>query len=418
MNFKPPVWLLADHDVVMVGYRGVDGTPRLDCPEVSAVFREKTTDLLSPTSLDLVGAAIKKSSTRLTESGIDLQGYVIPQVVEDMESARKQLGYEKINLLSQSYGTRVAQIYANMYSDILLRSAMIGVNPPGHFLWSPDVVDSQVLDYSNLWKNQMGENAPDLAASMKTVNTNMPTHWLFLPINPGKVKIISFMFLYHRTTAPLVFEAYLSAAKGDPSGLALLSLAFDLMVPNIMTWGELFAIGCSADYEPGRDYRNTLTSPGAILGSPLSLLIWGSAAENWPSFLINERFRQINPSDVETLLINGNFDFATPARFAETELLPALSHAQSIVLKDMGHVNDFWSFQPKACQTLLTSFYKTGQADSSIYQTIPMDFKPKVRLTVIAKVLFGISLVLLFGLAALIWNMLQNRKRRQLSSNK
>ena len=54
------------------------------------------------------------------------------------------LGYERVNLLSGSYGTRVAMIYSWMYPDSLHHSAMIAVNTPGHFAWEPDVVDALI----------------------------------------------------------------------------------------------------------------------------------------------------------------------------------------------------------------------------------------------------------------------------------
>lgn len=404
MTFKPPIWLLENHDIVMVGYRGVDGTPKLDCPEVSTALKGKSGDLLSVESLDLVGAALKACSVRLTDSGIDLRGYMISQVVEDMESTRQLLEYEKINLLSQSYGTRIAQIYAEMYPQSLFRSVMLGANPPGHFISTPDVIDNQLRDYADLWKGISRDTAPDLVSSMRLVNANMPSRWLFLPINPGKVKVVAFSLLSHRTTAPMTFDAYLSAANGDPSGLALMSLAYDLIFPKLSTWGEFFAIGCSADYQPEREYRTDLSSPDAILGSPLSLLIWGSAAGNWPSILMDERFRHVNPSDVETLLVNGNLDFSTPAQFTETELLPTLSNVQKIKLTDMGHTNDFWGFQAEARQQLLTSFYSTGKADASLYVYTPMDFKPKISFPVLAKILLGVSCFLLIGFVWLIWS--------------
>ncbi len=100
---------------------------------------------------------------------------------------------------------------------------------------------------------------------------------MFLPINPGKVKTVAFVLLYHRSTAPMVFDAYLKPEKGDPSGLVLMSITYDFVLPNIMTWREFFAIGASADHEPGRDYRAELTTPDFVLGSPMSLLVWGSA---------------------------------------------------------------------------------------------------------------------------------------------
>lgn len=417
MKFKPPAWMLENHDVILVGYRGVDGTPRLDCPEVSTALKGKTDDLLSPASLDGIGAALKACSDRLSASGIDLRGYMIPQVVEDMESARRLLGYERINLLSQSYGTRVAQIFAEMHPKSLFRSVMLGANPPGHFVTTPEVVDSLIMDYGTLWKKQTGDSAPDLAAAMRSMNANMPSHWLFLPIDPGKVKVVAFSLLSHSTTAPITFDTYLTAAKGDPSGLAFMTLAYDLIMPKLSTWGEFFVIGCSADYEPERDYRAELSSRDPIMGSPLSMLIWGSAAGNWPPILMEERYRRVNPSDVETLLVNGNLDFSTPAQFTETELLPSLTNAQSIRLKDMGHTNDFWGFQAEARQKLITSFYATGKADASLYETIPLDFTPKLRFPVFAKILVGLSFVLLVGLGWLVWNTC-HLKRRNLASNK
>ena len=93
MGFKPPAWLLADHDVVMVGYRGVDGTPKLDCPGVSKAIRGVGGDLLRPASLDALGAAMAACASQLQAAGVDLAGYTIPEVVGDMESARAALGY-------------------------------------------------------------------------------------------------------------------------------------------------------------------------------------------------------------------------------------------------------------------------------------------------------------------------------------
>lgn len=276
MKFTPPAWLLANHDFVMVGYRGVDGSVKLDCPEFVKAMKGVNGDLLSSESLDSLGAAMAKCAVRLQGEGVDLAGYTIPNVVEDMESARVALGYDRIDLLSESYGTRVAQIYADMVPASLLRSAMIGVNPPGHFLWDPNVVDTQISYYADLWRQAEGPAAPDLVAAMRSVNSDMPRRWLFLPIDPGKVKVISFEMLFHRSTAPMIFDAYLAAQKGDPSGLALMSTAFDLMMPNMATWGEFFAIGCSADYQPGLNYQAELTTPNAVLGSPLSLLIWAA----------------------------------------------------------------------------------------------------------------------------------------------
>ncbi|MFD0309097.1 alpha/beta fold hydrolase [Streptomyces sp. NPDC127119] len=85
----------------------------------------------------------RRCADRLQRTGVDLTGYSAVQRVEDMESARRTLGYRRINLLSSSAGTRAAMIYAWRHPEALQRSAMISVNPPGHLFWDPRITDTQ-----------------------------------------------------------------------------------------------------------------------------------------------------------------------------------------------------------------------------------------------------------------------------------
>ncbi|MFN2299626.1 MAG: alpha/beta hydrolase [Anaerolineales bacterium] len=295
-----------------------------------------------------------------------------------------------------------------------MRSAMIGVNPPGHFLWLPQDVDEQVEYYAGLCRKDAdcAARLPDLAGTMRKVNQNMPRSWLGVPIDPGKVRLIAFVLLYHRTTAPMVFDAYAAAENGDASGLALMSLSYDFIVPNMMVWGEFLAIGYSADSEPGRDYRADLSAPDSILGSPMAELIWGSAADYWPPIVADGETRAIRPTGVETLLISGSIDFSTPARFAERELLPALENGRHVIIAEQGHTEDFWSYQSAAAERLLTSFYDTGTADDSLYEYLPMDFHPPVSFPQLAKIACGAVLLLLLGLGLAAWGIVRAFRRR------
>jgi pimeloyl-ACP methyl ester carboxylesterase len=421
MSANPPTWLLDNHDYVKVGYRGVDGTPKLDCPDFAEAVRGTGNNLFGVVSLDAIGEAAAACASNLQSKGVDLRGYTIPEVVEDMEAARSGLGYERVNLLSESYGTRVAQIYAYMHPQSLRRSAMIGVNPPGHFLWLPADVDAQIEYYAELCRKDPACSArmPDLAASMRSVNRSMPTGWMGVPINPGKIRIMAFVLLYHRSTAPIVFDAYLAAESGDPSGLALMSTAYDIMMPNMMTWGEFMALGASADLEPGRDYLRELTGTDIILGAPFSEFIWGTAPGNWPPILMPIEYRSVHPSDVETLLVSGSVDFSTPAQFAEQELLPSLSKGKHVIIAEQGHVQDFWSFQHAASQRLLTSFFDTGTADDSLYTYLPMDFKTAMSFPLLAKILVAAVSLLIVLSGVGIWLIVRAvRRRRAPSSSK
>jgi pimeloyl-ACP methyl ester carboxylesterase len=400
MSFTPPDELLANYDVVMVGYRGVDGSSRLECPEFSRATLGYGRDVLSDESLTVMAEAIRSCQLRIETEGIDLTGYTIQQVVEDLEAARTALGYEKVNLLSESYGTRLAQVYAYLYPQRLNRSVMIGVNPPGRFVWEPEMVDAQIRYYSHLWAQdeQARSRTPDLAETMRRVSHTMPHHWLFFPIDPGKVNALAFVLLFNRNTSATVFDAFVAAQNGDASGLALMSLAYDLFIPKSFVWGDFFAKSGNADLDTSRDYVAELRAPGSIIGSPISLMIWGSLSQSWDEDLVQADYLEAQPGDVETLLVSGSVDFSTPAEYATTELLPTLRNGRQVILSEMGHVRDVWNVQPEATLHLLTSFYDTGKADASQFRNNPVDFQVSLGFPILAKILLVSGVLPVIGL--------------------
>src|SRR5204862_912298 len=121
---------------------------------------------------------------RLRDDGVDLAAYGLPRQVDDFEAARKALGYKQIDLLSESAGTRTAMIYAWRHPSSIHRSVMIGVNPPGKFLWDARTTGEQIRRYAALCAEDTScrDRTPDLAASLTSSFAHVPGHWLFLPI--------------------------------------------------------------------------------------------------------------------------------------------------------------------------------------------------------------------------------------------
>ena len=420
-NLKFPGFdeLIADHDIVLVGYRGVDGSSRLNCPEITQTMKAKGTDFLSETFLSNFGEKTNQCAVRLQTEGIDLDGYSIPEVVEDLEDSRIALGYERVNLLSASYGTRVALIYAWMYPESLQRSAMIGANPPGHFVWEPDVIDAQIAyDVALCAKDQYCSSHTDnLAESIRNAKGNLPGSWMLIPISPGKLDYVTHFMLFHRGTAAFVFDAYLAAEAGDPSGLALISLTYDLMIPYMIVWGDWLAKG-SIDYDPARDWMMDMAPPDSVLGSPISLMVGGAAQlrGGWPIAPMPAAFQEVQPSDVETLLISGSNDYSTPNQFAEEELLPTLRNGTHVILSEFGHVDDVVGFQPRAINHLLVTFFDNGQVDDSQFSYQPMDFQVKLGFPALAKIAVLIVVILLIGLVALPFVIIRRARRKNSKS--
>lgn len=407
--------LLSNYDFVLVGYRGVDGSTVLDCPEVAEAFRGDG-DILGDQSMKTMAEAWGAAASRLTAEGIDLEGYTMPEVIEDNESVRRALGYTRIDLLSESYGTRAAYLYGLKHRGSIFRSAMIAVNPPGRFVWEPETIDWQLRYYSALWAGDSAASArcANLYATMARVLDNMPRRWLFFPIDAGKVKVVTFALLFHRKTAATVFDAYVHAGEGDASGLALMSLAYDFVVPTMGIWGDLAAKAVSADFDSTRDYCANMDPPWLPLGSPMSKVSWCPLKYGgWPTKLIPEEFRRARPSEVQTLLISGSIDFSTPAENATKGLLPYLKNGRQVILSECGHVNDDWYANPDNTRLILTSFYDTGLPDTSKNTYVPMDFKVGWDFPAIAKAAVSGGAVLILAVLGLaVWVIRKVRRRR------
>jgi pimeloyl-ACP methyl ester carboxylesterase len=420
MTFPQANRLAAQHDVVMVGYRGVDGSSVLNCPEVTAAL-ENSADYLGKASLSAYSQAFASCAKRLERSGVDLAGYTLAEQAGDIEAARVALGYQRIDLLSESAGTRLAMIYAWRYPNSVDRSVMIGVNPPGNFLYSGAEIDQGIERYSALCAQQPACRARtgNLAASMQHTAAHMPSRWYFLPIKPGNVRVGTFLGLIDGATAadpglsgPMTLDSWISAAQGDPSGLWLLSLVAGLDLPQSFTWGEFASIGM-ADAQPAKRYFSSGAGGGSIIGNPFTEFLWGAGGlvHAWPANPGENQYTSVQNSNVPTLLIGGTLDFATPAQNATKELLPHLPNGHQVILSGLGHVDDFWYYEPSASTQLLTSFYDTGRVDTSRYTPNKVSFATSPTQAAIAKDL----LAAMIGFAALaaLWLLWVARRVRK-----
>ena len=414
--------LIESHDLVLVGYRGVDSSVVLDCPEISEAVR-KARGLLSDEALESYTAAGASCARRLQAEGVDLAGYSMVETIDDNEDARDALGYDRISLLGGSYGTRLEMVYAWRHPDSLHRVVMLAVNPPGAFVWDAEVIDAQIEDYARLCAQdpECSARTDDLAASMRRVSADMPDRWLLFPVDEGVIKALTHVMFYESIQAPgmpvhlsgpAAINMWLAAERGDASGMALLSMLRNMLLPNLWTWGEGLSLAASVDdyYDPARDYRGEFEAPDTILGSPVSLMLWSLGLE-WPTHPIPQEYLQVQSTDVETLLISGSIDLSVPPQFATEELLPYLSNGEQVILRDVGHTGSFWNSQPEARVHMLNTFYDTGQVDASLYTYQPLDFDVGLGWPALAKLLVTIPVLIVVIVVAVVWFLVRRVRR-------
>jgi pimeloyl-ACP methyl ester carboxylesterase len=391
------------HDVVLVGYRGVDGSSKLDCPEVTTA-RERARGFLTGKAMRADAAAYEECAERLQDDGVDLAGYTLPQRVDDLDAARKALGYERVDLLSESAGTRTAMIYAWRHPKRIHRSVMIGANPPGHFLWDARTTGEQIDRYAALCTGDAScrDRTRDLAESIHSAYEKVPSHWWFLPIRRGNVQLGAFFGLMHATTdgagpltAPWTIDTLLAADEGDGSGAWLMSLMTQAIFPRVQVWGDVAAVA-RADAAHARRFFATRADHGSVIDSPGTrfLAAGGRLYDVWPASPDENLYTEVLDSEVETLVIGGRLDVATPPQNATRELLPHLANGHEVVLPDIGHTDDFWTYQTPASNRLITTFLDTGRVDTSLYTRTAVDFTPALGHGPIAEIVLGVMLAL------------------------
>ena len=414
------------HDVVLVGYRGIDGSAELACPEVESALKGSE-DFLADESFREYADAFRTCATRLEDEGFDLAGYNLAERVDDLEDAREALGYGRIDLLSESAGTRTAMIYSWRYPESIHRSVMIGANPPGHFVWDSRTSDELLHRYADLCAEDAAcsDRTDDLATSIQQTADDIPDRWLFSPIHAGNVRLESFWGLMEPTSeaaplsAQMTLDSWLSADDGDASGFWFQSLLADLAFPESFVWGEFAATAQLDDEQAEEHFSDPNADAGSILGNPGAEFVWagGRLVDAWPDSPGDDKYTRVRSSNVETLLIGGTLDFATPSQWAREELLPHLPNGDQVVLAELGHTTDFWTYQPEASTRLVTTYLDTGRIDDSGYDRRPMDFATETSLPALGKGFLGAMVgFALLTLISLVWLPLRVRKRGAIGS--
>lgn len=377
-----PKELLANHDFVCVGYRGVDGSIKLESKEISNAMKGINNHLLSDESLDNIENKIRKYRKELQDQKIDLNQYNVVNVAKDIESVKSSLGYRKINLLSVSYGTRVAMIYAYTFPNNLHRTIMIGASPQGNFLQNPKDVERYIEKYDAIYATQKNKKYKgSIKEAMEKSFAEMPKKWKNFRLDADKIKTGTINTLYSTSFAAMAFDFYFKAAyEKDYSGLFLLQKFYDISRANAV--GDLYAKTVTADLnsESAKNFdRSLIRKTNTILGSNYTLLYAGTYSA-WDLKPISKEFQTAKEIQNETLVISGDLDFRTPPENTEKLLMPFLKNGKNITISNSSHMDIVKNVM--SSPLFLKHFFDNGKAETKfLNQVKPIDFNPKTKIS-------------------------------------
>ncbi|OFY65486.1 MAG: hypothetical protein A2V64_05825 [Bacteroidetes bacterium RBG_13_43_22] len=381
-----PDWLLENHDIVRVGYRGVDGSVSLNAPEINDVIKN-TNNLLSTEGLKSFGSKMSEVARKLGNTGIDLEEYNIINVVNDMEKARKALGYKKISLSGGSYGGAVVYTYCVLFPKSIQRALLTEAAFPFDMaLVKPSSIDATLNHLNELWKqnSECLSRSKDIVQTIRNVLKTLPQSWNGINIDPDKIRFMTYFGLYTQKTIAQVFDAFIAAENGDYSGLAFMSYFWNNVV-DMFNWGDMGAKTYCTETGKISDYEKELNSENSIIGSPLSLLAWGPRKyTDWPVKPAPKVLREIRPIDVELLMVYGTKESAESVK---RDYLPFFENGHIVNYENLGH-QDVGALQPEASRQLEKMYFLNGSVDTSRFiktESAQINFVPEQRFQDIAK---------------------------------
>lgn len=360
----PHLYLLNNHDVVIVGYRGVEGSVNLESKAIAKSFKYDS-EVFSEEHITKMANIVDEEFTRFKAKGIDINQYNIIAMVDDFELARKALGYNKINIIGQSYGTRLGYLYGLKYPESTNRTYLKTVNPPGKFVWEAKVLDSILLVYGEIWKKDTSNlsRSVDIVATIKSELNKLPVKWKKINIDAAKIKATMFNVMYSVEGSAQVFDAFIAAENGDYSGLAFMNMMYDMFSKMEYNWGDSFVKAMSADFDKDFNYLTGTESEIGLMGAYMSKAFATQSISNNPLTSIPEKFRSLDTSYVETLLLNGDLDVSTPINNAKA-MINYLPNGHLVILNNYSH-SDLGKGQYEIINKMVSGFFLTGKVDTS-----------------------------------------------------
>ena len=330
-----------NRDIVMIDQRGTGQSNKLACES------EVTEDLNQEIDLDLIRTETEKC---LAELDGDPRFYTTTIAMGDYNQVRKAMGYDRINIMGVSYGTRAAQVYLRLF---------------------PETVRTVTLDSVVPMQLALGqEHAPMLDRSVETVfkdcaadetcNSLFPRqadelNSLFMQLRnkPRQITIINpvsgepqemhlsadtlgvairFLSYSSETQALIPLLVHEALSTGDLSRLASQAILVMSGLNVMLARGMELSVLCSEDFpviDTSADYGDTL------MGN-LFLEIIELQCNVWPRGELPEGFHLPVKSDLPVLLMSGERDPVTPPHYA-AQTAETFPNSLNLVARGQAH---------------------------------------------------------------------------------
>ena len=352
-----------NRDIVMIDQRGTGGSNKLACKS------ELEEDLNQEIDLDLIRTETEKC---LAELDGDPHFYTTTIAMGDYNRVREAMGYDRINLMGVSYGTRAAQVYLRLFPETVRTVTLDSVVPMQLALGQEH---SPMLDRSvqavfedcaadetcnSLYPHQ----AEELKALFKQLRENPRQITIINPVSgePQEMLVsadtlavaIRFLSYTSETQALIPLLVHEALSTGDLSRLASQAILVMTGLNEMLSKGMELSVMCSEDY-PYFDFSADYSD--SFMGN-IMLEIINLQCKVWPHDDAPADFHEAVKSEVPVLLMSGERDPVTPPHYA-AQTASTFPNNMNLVARGQAH-----SVMNNDCmRNITTEFIENGSVE-------------------------------------------------------
>ncbi len=337
-----------DRDIVLMDQRGT-GASEANCIEIGDdMFNIARQDLDVDSEIRACKAILSECKETMKHDGVDLAGYNTEENAADFEDLRKELGYEKWNLLGVSYGSMLGLTIMRDFPQGVRSAVFKGIRAPG-----TDYINNfyRNFEHSLLTVLKRCENNEDCNNRYPNLKERLLISLGKLQSNPlnfeyeGKLFTLNiqdalsmlFASLYDRHSIgniPLLIEAlenretepFINALKGIEYMYSLVNWPMNYSVTSNEQLPFYDELAMAESIQQSEIFGNL-----AISSTPEVEIL-----KYWHTYDDSELEKRIIISEIPTLLISGGLDHVTPISNV-TETLKHLKNGYVLIFSDEGH---------------------------------------------------------------------------------
>lgn len=351
-------------DIVLVDQRGTGKSNPLSMPR-----KQTPQHYLS----EMYPVDYVKKLRRTLERRADLTQYTTSIAMDDLDDVRAWLGYDRINLIGSSYGTRAALVYLREHPERVRTVTLIGVAPT--YLKMPMYHAQAAARAMELLLQQCEQDAPcheafpqirDDWASVLSQLRREPARVEYSPDKraPVRLEIERDIFaekirtwMYGRDQASRIPLIVHHAAQGD--FIPFLREAIRASIPDFIADGMYLSVTCAEDVPFIDQEEAAKLNAGNPFGN-YRVFQQTRACSMWPQGKIPPDFLEPVSSRLPVLIFSGNMDPVTPPERGE-EVARYLPNSRHVIIPQAGHGFDGLR-EPECADRIIMEFMEKGEA--------------------------------------------------------